>query len=50
MVIISLADPAGKNNPKGLEIDSNMFKPHGVFAIGAAVVCVILAVLYYAFW
>lgn len=50
MVIISLADPASKNNPKGLEIDSTMFKPHGVFAIGAAVVCVILAVLYYVFW
>lgn len=50
MVAISLADPAGKNNPRGLEIDSGMFKPHGAFAIGAAVVCIILAILYFVFW
>jgi len=50
MVVISLADPASRNNPRGLEIDSSMFKPQGVFAIGAAVVCVILAILYFVFW
>lgn len=50
MVAISLTDPAGKNNPRGLEIDSGMFKPHGAFAIGAAVVCIILAILYFVFW
>ena len=50
MVIISLADPKSKHNPKGLEIDSKMFKPEGAFAVGAAIVCGILAALYIVFW
>lgn len=50
MIVISIMDPASKNNPRGLEIESEMFKTHGVFTIGAIVVCVILAVLYFVFW
>ncbi|MEO5603124.1 MAG: sodium/sugar symporter [Cyclobacteriaceae bacterium] len=50
MVVISLVDPKGKNNPRGLEIDSKMFKPEGAFAVGAAIVCGILAALYIIFW
>lgn len=50
MVLISLADKNSKNNPKGLEIDSSMFKPKGGFAIGAALVVGILAALYIVFW
>jgi SSS family solute:Na+ symporter len=50
MVIISLADKQSKNNPKGLEIDPSMFKPKGAFAVGAAIVCGILAALYIVFW
>ena len=50
MVIISLMDPRSKSNPQGLEIDSGMFKPHPAFAVGAAIVCVILVVLYTVFW
>lgn len=50
MVVISLADPASRNNPKSLEIDASMFRPRGAFAVGAAIVCVILAVLYFVFW
>jgi SSS family solute:Na+ symporter len=50
MVVISLADPVSKNNPKGLEIDAKMFKPEGAFAVGAAIVCGILAALYIVFW
>ena len=50
MVAISLMDPKSKNNPRGLEIDSGMFKPHSAFAIGAIIVCVILTVLYTVFW
>lgn len=50
MVIISVSDPKSKNNPQGLEIDSNMFKPHPAFGIGAAIVCVILIALYTVFW
>lgn len=50
MVIISIMDPASKNNPRGLEVDTNMFKTHGSFTIGAIVVCAILTVLYFVFW
>ena len=50
MVVISLADKSSKNNPKGLEIDASMFKPKGGFAIGAVLVCGILAALYIVFW
>lgn len=50
MVVISLLDPKGRNNPKGLEIDAKMFKPEGAFAVGAAIVVGILAALYIIFW
>lgn len=50
MVIISIMDPKSRSNPKGLEIDSSMFKPHPAFGIGAAIVCVILIALYTVFW
>ena len=50
MVTISLLDKEGKKNPKGLEIESSMFKPKGGFAIGAALVLGILAALYIVFW
>ena len=50
MIVISLLDPKSKDNPKGLEIDSTMFKPHGSFAVGAVIVFGILAALYIVFW
>ncbi len=50
MVIMTLLDPKSKNNPKGLEVDSSMFKTSGGFAIGAILVCGILAALYTVFW
>jgi len=50
MIVISLIDPKGKNNPQGLEIDAPMFKPQPGFAIGAAIVMGILAALYIVFW
>jgi SSS family solute:Na+ symporter len=50
MVIISLADPKSKNNPKALEIDAKMFKPEGAFAVGAVIICGVLAALYLYFW
>lgn len=50
MFLISRADPASKNNPKGLEIDSSMFKMTNGFAIGATIVLGILAALYTVFW
>ncbi|QMU29116.1 sodium/sugar symporter [Adhaeribacter radiodurans] len=50
MVIITLLDPKSKNNPKGLEIDSSMFKTSSSFAVGAVIICGILAALYTIFW
>jgi solute:Na+ symporter, SSS family len=50
MVVISLMDKEGKDNPKGLEIDAQMFKPKGAFAVGAVAVCGVIAALYLYFW
>jgi SSS family solute:Na+ symporter len=50
MVVISLSDPKGKNNPKGLEVDAGMFKTNQAFAVGAVIVCGILSALYIIFW
>ena len=50
MVIISLADPASKNNPKGLEIDAKMFKLEPSFILGTVVVVMGLIALYTYFW
>ncbi|WP_205500223.1 sodium/sugar symporter [Rufibacter psychrotolerans] len=50
MVLITLLDPKSKNNPKGLEIDSSMFKTTTSFAVGSVIICGILAALYIIFW
>ncbi len=50
MIVISLLDPASKNNPRGLEIDSSMFKVSNGFAIGALIIICSLTGLYLAFW
>jgi SSS family solute:Na+ symporter len=50
MVIISLADPASKNNPKGLEIDAKMFKLEPAFIAGTVVIVMMLLGLYTYFW
>ncbi|MCF0070939.1 sodium/sugar symporter [Dyadobacter sp. CY261] len=50
IVGISLADPKGKNNPKGLDIESSMFRPGKSFAIGSVLICGVLAALYTIFW
>jgi SSS family solute:Na+ symporter len=50
MVIISLIQGHGRTNPKGLEIDSSMFRPNRSFAIGSALVLAIITVLYTVFW
>lgn len=50
MVIISLADLASKNNPKGLEIDAKMFKLEPSFILGTVVVVMSLIALYTYFW
>jgi SSS family solute:Na+ symporter len=50
MVIISLADPESKNNPKGLEIDAKMFKLEPSFILGTVVVVMGIVALYTYFW
>ena len=50
MVVVSLLDPKSKDNNKGLEIDSSMFKVSNGFAVGALLILGILTVLYTIFW
>ena len=50
MVIISLADPRTKNNPKGLVIDVKAFRTSPGFIIGSVIIIGILAALYTVFW
>ncbi len=49
MVLFALADK-NRDSSKGLIVDKSMFVPRGTFAIGTAVVVVILIVLYSVFW
>jgi solute:Na+ symporter, SSS family len=50
MVILGLADRRFKENPKGLAIDATMFRVSGGFAIGAALVVLMITMLYTVFW
>ena len=50
MILISLMTPAHLQPKDTLHVDVAMFKTSRGFAIGAGLVCVILAVLYTVFW
>jgi SSS family solute:Na+ symporter len=50
MILISLATPAHKRPTNTIEVDVKMFKTTPGFAIGAIIVLIALAVLYYKFW
>ncbi|TWF37177.1 SSS family solute:Na+ symporter [Chitinophaga polysaccharea] len=50
MIIITLTDKSSANNPKGLAIDSSMFKPNMGFTVGALLIVGILIALYTVFW
>ena len=50
MIIISLIDYKKGQKPHGLEVDTKMFRTTNGFAVGALVVCGILAALYTIFW
>ena len=50
MIIISLTENRNGVNPKGLEIDSSMFKTTGSFAAGALLIIGVLIALYSVFW
>jgi SSS family solute:Na+ symporter len=48
LMIMLLADR--QNSPKGLEIDSSMFRPHPGFTVGALIILGVLVALYTIFW
>jgi SSS family solute:Na+ symporter len=50
MVLISLIDPEGKDNPKGLEIRKEMFRVTPGFIVASVLICGILAAIYTVFW
>lgn len=50
MALISLTDPEGKDNPKGLEIRREMFWVTPGFIVASVVICGILAGIYTVFW
>jgi len=50
MVIITLSDKTSVSNPKGLAIDSSMFKPNMGFTVGALLIVGLLIALYTVFW
>lgn len=50
IVVMTLADPKSKHNPKGLEIDRTMFEPGKSFVIGSIMICGVIAALYTVFW
>jgi SSS family solute:Na+ symporter len=50
MIIISLTENRKSANPKGLEIDSTMFKTTTSFAAGALLIVGVLIALYSVFW
>ena len=49
-VVISLFETGRGVQPKGLEVDASMFRPHRSFAIGSAVIIVLLTALYTIYW
>ncbi len=50
MVVISLTENKGEVNPKGLEIDSAMFRTSRGFAVGALIVIGLIVALYSVYW
>ncbi|MBT2562652.1 sodium/sugar symporter [Pedobacter sp. ISL-64] len=50
MVIISLFENKNGVNPKGLEIDSKMFKTTTGFAVGSLIIIGLLVALYSVYW
>jgi SSS family solute:Na+ symporter len=50
MFFISKLEYKDSPNPKGLEVDSSMFKPTAGFTVGAVLIIGILVALYTVFW
>jgi SSS family solute:Na+ symporter len=50
MITISLVEGKGKDHPKAIEIDAELFKTSTGFKIGAFIITGIIAALYIIFW
>jgi len=50
MITISLVEGKGKDHPKAIEIDAELFKTSTGFKIGAFIISGIIAALYILFW
>ncbi|MEK7256614.1 MAG: sodium/sugar symporter [Bacteroidota bacterium] len=50
MVILSLADPKSKDNPKAMKVDPKDFGLGGAFAVGTVLVMGMLLALYIIYW
>jgi len=50
MVIISLADPKSKDNPKGITLEASLFTTSFAFKVGSLIIIGILTALYIIFW
>jgi SSS family solute:Na+ symporter len=50
MIVISLAEGKGKDHPKSIEINADLFKTSTGFKIGAILIAGIIAGLYTIFW
>lgn len=50
MITISLVEGKGKDHPKAIEIDAELFKTSTGFKIGAFIITGIIAALYIVFW
>ena len=50
MYIISMIEHSRGTKTNGLEIDAGMFKMKTGFAVGALIICGVLAALYMRFW
>jgi SSS family solute:Na+ symporter len=50
MILISRLEYKNSVNPKGLEVDSSMFKPRPGFIVGSVLIVGILVALYTVFW
>lgn len=50
IIAISLFEGKGKDHPKGIEVNRELFKTSMVFKIGAIMISALIAVLYIIFW
>ncbi|WP_136481249.1 sodium/sugar symporter [Cognatitamlana onchidii] len=50
IIVLSNIQNKGAEDPKGIDLNSDLFKTSPLFNTGAFIVCIILAILYALFW